>query len=425
MNVLEVVLSSPPDRQPGPVGRCHGHPIDGKRRACNFPAPASVPGMELAAYRAEFPVVGDRTYLISASLGPLSRRSRALAEEHLDLWTRLGPEELWIDHGFPRLEQCRDLFATLIGANAHEVAIVPSVSSAISSIASCLDFRSRPKVVLSAMDFPTDHYVWIAQQRIGAKLDVVPTPDGIRIEPDDYIDRIDDQTVVVNTNRVLFESSWIVDLPPIVEAAHDAGAYVLVDDFHGSGIVPIDVHELGIDFLVSGALKWLCGGQGLAFLYCRDGLIDSLEPLVVGWFGTKDPFDFDRSRLRLRDDARRFETGTYALPQAWTAAGGLEIILEVGVESIRARNQELTRGIIDRAGDLGLEVLSPDTDENRGGLVRVRVPGGREGADRMMHVLFERDVVLDQRGDALRISPHFFNDEADLDRCFGELKALL
>ena len=380
---------------------------------------------DLAAYRDEFPVLGERTYLISASLGPLSRRSRALAEEHLDLWQRFGPEELWFDHGLPKLEECRSLFARLIGADADEVAIIPSVSSGLSSIATCLDFDARPKVVLTEMDFPTNHYVWRAQQRVGAKLDVVASPDKIRIEAEDLVERIDEQTSIVNLNRVLFESSWIMDSETIVEAAHDSGSLVVIDDFHGSGIVPIDVHEMGVDLLVSGALKWLCGGQGLAFLYCRHDLIERLEPRVVGWFGTKAPFDFDRSTLRLRDDARRFETGTFALPQAWTASGGLSIILEVGVDRIRQRNQELTEGLIARFDDMGLEVLSPRDPSRRSGLVRIKIPGGREGAERILHRLFERDVVLDSRGDAFRISPHFFNNEEDLDRCCKELAALL
>jgi kynureninase len=376
--------------------------------------------------RREFPVLDRRTYLISASLGPLSRRSRALAEEHLDLWERLGPEELWFEHGFPRLQECREAFAAIAGSDADEVAIVPSVSSALSSIASCLDFSGpRNKVVLTGLDFPTNHYVWLAQQKRGAVLDVVPTPDGVRIETEDVLARIDEQTRIVNINRVLFESSWIMEVEPIVRAAHDHGALVVVDDFHGSGVVPVDVHALDVDLLVSGALKWLCGGQGIAFLYCRRALHEQMHPAVVGWFGTQDPFDFDRSSLRLETSARRFETGTYALPQAWTAAGGMSLILEVGVDRIRERNQELTRGVVARAQEAGFEVLSPLENERRGGLVRVRVPGGREAAEKVLHSLFERDVVLDQRGDSLRISPHFFNTEADLDRCFEALVAVV
>jgi selenocysteine lyase/cysteine desulfurase len=383
------------------------------------------PSDDLAAYRAEFPVLSARTYLISASLGPLSLRARAAAQEHLDLWAALGPEELWHEHAFPKLDECRARFAGLIGADPDEIAIVPSVSSGLSSFASCLDYDRRSKIVLSDMDFPTNHYVWRAQQARGAKLDVVRSPDGIRLDPTDVVDRIDDQTVAVNVNRVLFESSWIVDLPEIVGAAHDHGSYVVVDDFHGAGVVPIDVHSEGIDVYLAGALKWLCGGQGIAFLYCRRDLIPTFEPLVVGWFGTKDPFEFDRSGLVLRDDAGRFETGTYALPQAWTAAAAMAVIEEVGVDAIRQRNQALTRGVIERADELGLELLSPRADDQRGGLVRVRVPGGPEGAKRILNALFDRDVVLDQRGDALRISPHFFNNEADLDAAFEVLGDIL
>ncbi|HEX2294389.1 MAG TPA: aminotransferase class V-fold PLP-dependent enzyme [Actinomycetota bacterium] len=380
---------------------------------------------DFAAYRAEFPVVRERTYLISASLGPLSNRARAAALEHLDLWGRLGPEELWFDHGLPKVAQCRELFARLIGADPDETAVVPSVSVGLSQVATCLDFSRRPKVVLTDMDFPTNHYVWRAAERAGAKVEVVTSRDGVTVPAEDVIARIDDQTAAVNLNRVLFESSWIMDAPAIVEAAHRHGALAVVDDFHGSGVLPIDVHELGADVLLTGALKWLCGGQGLAFLYCRRDLIEKMEPLVVGWFGTKDFFGFDRTSLRLRDDARRFETGTLTLPQAWTAAAGLEIVLEVGVDAIRRRNRQLTEGIVARADDAGIEVRSPRDASRRGGLVRLGIPGGPSRAKEILHALFERDVVLDVRGDAVRVSPHFFNDEDDLDRCFAGLRELL
>lgn len=377
------------------------------------------------SYRDEFPVLKERTYLISASLGPLSRRGRAAADEHLDLWQRLGPEELWLEHGMPKLQECRESFARLIGADADEVAIVPSVSVGLSSLASCLDFADRPKVVASDMDFPTDHYVWMANAPRGAELDIVKSPDRINVEPEQYVEKIDERTRIVNTNRVLYESSRIVDLQPVIDKAHEAGAYVLSDDFHGSGIVPIDVHALGLDFLLSGCLKWLCGGQGLAFLYVRRDLIEKMHPMVVGWFGTQKPFDFQREELRLKPDARRFETGTYTLPQAWTAAAGMSIVEEVGVDNIQARNRELTRLIIQEADAAGIEVLSPRDDSVRGGLVRVRVPGGRPKAEEVLHILFERDVVLDQRGDALRISPHFFNTEEEIETCFAALREVL
>src|SRR5918998_1126159 len=225
-------------------GATRAHRSDRAVPARARPPPYAAVVKDLAAYRQEFPIADERTYLISASLGPLSRRSRALAEEHLDLWSRLGPEELWFEHAMPRIQQCRAQFAGLIGADADEVAIVPSVSAGVSSLAPALDFSSPPQGVLSEMDFPPNHYVWRAPQRIGAKLDVVASPDKVRVEAEDIVERIDEQTAVVNVNRVLFESSWIMDLEPIIEAAHSQGAHVLVDDFHGAGVVPLDVHAL-------------------------------------------------------------------------------------------------------------------------------------------------------------------------------------
>lgn len=163
----------------------------------------------------------------------------------------------------------------------------------------------------------------------------------------------------------------------------------------------------------------------MAFLYCRRELLESLLPTVVGWFGTKDPFGFNRNRLVLREDARRFETGTFALPQAWTADAGLDLILEASVEAIRARSMELTAAVVECSDDLGLDLLSPREPDQRGGLIRLRVAGGPQEAERVLHALFERDVVVDRRGDALRISPHFFNSEVDIERCFNELSRAL
>ena len=380
---------------------------------------------DLSHYRDEFPILKERTYLISASLGTLSQRSRSYAQEHLDLWQKLGPEEFWFDHGFPRMARLREMFAALIGAESDEVALVPSVSVGLSTIASCLDLQARPKVVLTEMDFPTNHHVWRAQEQRGAKLDVIPSGDGITIDAAEFENRIDDQTSCVNVNRVLFESSFILDVERITRAAHDSGALVVVDDFHGTGCVPFDVHETGIDLFLTGVLKWLVGGQGLALLYCRRDLVEQMHPAVVGWFGTQDPFDFDRTGLRLRLDARRFETGTFPLPVVWTALGGLEIITEVGVDNIRKRNQELQRLVIGHADEIGLEVMSPRDDAQRGGLVRVRIPGGRARAEQILHALLERDVVLDSRNDCFRISPHFFNTEDDIARCFAELRSIL
>jgi selenocysteine lyase/cysteine desulfurase len=378
---------------------------------------------DLAAYRDEFPVVGRKAYLISASLGPISRRARASLDEYLDAWATKGaPDPVWSEDVFPRMRGLKESFARLAGCAADELAITTNVSIAISTIASALDFRERNKVVLSELDFPTDGHVWLAQRRRGVEIEWLRSPDGLTIPLEEYDRAIDERTAVVMVNRVLYRSSAIVDAKAVCRIARERGALSFLDDYHGIGIVPLDLHDLGCDAYAAGVLKWLCGGPGVAFLYVRRELIPRLEPAVTGWFATVEPFSFDLQRLEYHATARRFEHGTPPAPALFLAQGGLDVVADVTPERIRARQGELTDYVIERADGLGLPVRTPRARAERGGVVNVGV-GPNAGA--ICHALLERDVCTDFRGDGLRISPHFFNTEADVDRCFDELAPLL
>jgi kynureninase len=379
--------------------------------------------MDLEAYRDEFPVLARKAYLISASLGPLSDRASAYLREYLDAWATKGaPDHVWMEHVFPRMGSVKRSFAALAGCDADEVAITTNVSIAISTIASCLDLSSRRKVIMSELDFPTDGHVWLAQRARGVEPVFLRSPDGLTVPLEAYDEVIDEQTAVVMVNRVLYRSSALVDAKEICRMARERGATSFVDDYHGIGIVPLDLHDLGCDLYTAGTLKWLCGGPGLAFLYARRELLPTLEPMVTGWFATREPFSFDLEHLDLHDNARRLEHGTPPAPVMFIAQGGLDIISEVGVERIRARQGELTDHVFARADELGLPVRTPRDRTARGGVVNVGV--GAE-AERICHALLARDVCTDFRGDGLRISPHFFNTEDDIDRCFRELRTLL
>jgi kynureninase len=237
-----------------------------------------------------------------------------------------------------------------------------------------------------------------------------------------YEDAIDEETAAVCINRVLYRSSTLVDAREICRMAREKGAWSVVDDFHGAGIIPVDVHDLGCDFYTTGVLKWLCGGPGLAFLYARRDLLPSLEPRITGWFATTEPFSFDTRHLRYHPTARRLEHGTPPAPVVFLAQGGLDVIAEVGVERIRARQGELTDHVVAGADGMGLPVRTPRERHARGGVINVGV-GPRAGE--ICHALLARGVCTDFRGDGLRISPHFFNTEEDIDRLFAELRALV
>jgi kynureninase len=382
------------------------------------------PARDLAGYREEFPVLERKTYLISASLGPVSHRSERYLAEYMEAWATKGaPDHVWLEDIFPRMDALKRTFGGLAGCDPGELAITTNISIAIATVASCLDFSGpRRRVILSELDFPTDGHVWLAQQRRGAQIVWLRSADGLTIPLEAYDEAIDDETAVVMVNRVLYRSSAIVDAKAVCAMARERGALSFVDDYHGVGIVPLDLHDLGCDLYTAGTLKWLCGGPGMVFLYARRDVLSSLEPAVTGWFATRDPFSFDLEHLEYHPTARRLEHGTPPAPVFFIAQGGLDVVSEVTPERIRKRQGELTDHVIARADELGLPVRTPRDRDARGGVVNV---GVGPDAGKICHALLERDVCTDFRGDGLRISPHFFNTEADVDRCFQELGALV
>jgi kynureninase len=378
--------------------------------------------VDLAAYRSEFPVLERSAYLISASLGPIGTRARSKIDAYLDAWASKGaPDLVWYENIFPAMGDLKRTFAALSGADPDELAITTNISIALSTIASCLNLAGpRNRIVMSELDFPTDGHVWLAQP--GAEIVWLASPDGLTVPLESYRDAIDERTAAVMVNRVLYRSSAIVDAKAVCAMAREAGALSVVDDYHGAGIVPLDLHDLGCDLYTAGVLKWLCGGPGLVFLYARRDLLPSLEPRVTGWFATAEPFSFELQHLAYHRTARRLEHGTPPAPVVFLAQGGLEVIAEVGVDRIRGRQGELTDHVIAGADDLGLAVRTPRGRAARGGVVNVGV-GPRAGE--ICHALLERGVCTDFRGDGLRVSPHFFNLEEDVDRLYRELKTLV
>jgi kynureninase len=377
-----------------------------------------------ADWRDEFPVLERKTYLISASLGPVSRRSQRYLEEYMDAWATKGaPDHVWLEDIFPRMASLKRSFAALAGCDVDEIALTTNISIALSTVASCLDLSGdRRTVILSELDFPTDGHVWLAWARkTGAEVRWLHSPDGLTIPLEEYDRAIDERTALVMVNRVLYRSSAIVDAKAVCAIARERGALSFVDDYHGLGIVPLDLHDLGCDLYTAGVLKWMLGGPGLVFLYARRDLLPRLEPAVTGWFGQREPFSFDAQHLDFHPTARRLEHGTPPAPVFFIAQGGMDIISEVGPAAIRERQGPLMDRVIARADELGLEVRTPRERTARGGVVNVKVGP----AEKVCHELLGRDVCTDYRGDGLRISPHFFNTDEDVDRCFEELRRLI
>ena len=370
--------------------------------------------MDWLRWRAEFPILERTTYLNSCSLGALSRRAERRLHDFLLEWHQRGAAA-WYDTWLARLDELRLRFARTIGADPADIALTASVSAALTSIASAIDHRDRPRVVCSSLDFPTLGYQW--QARPDVHVVHVNTDDHATIDLQRWDDAVDQRTAVLATSHVFFTTGAIQDLRALAEIAHRAGALLVIDGYQSAGQIPVDVRALDVDVFIAGPLKWLLGGPGLAYAYVRPELVAELRPRVAGWFGSADPFSFEIERFDFRGDARRYELGTPSLHTVHTALGGQEIIDEIGVGRIRERNRALTERLVARAEAAGLRLrIAPDS-ASRSAIVMVAV----EDPHGAVAHLAGAGITVDARPGHVRVSPHFYNVEDELDSVVEEL----
>ena len=243
-------------------------------------------------------------------------------------------------------------------------------------------------------------------------MEFVPSKDGVTIPPSAFAERIDDQTALVATTHLFYTTGYLQDVRAIADAAHAAGALCLIDGYQTCGCVPLDVEAMGCDAFVGGCLKWLSGGPGNAFIYVRPELIPRIRPQGTGWFATRDPFSFTLQELTFADDARRLETGTWAMPAHYAGLAGLELILEVGVANIQERLRDLTDRILDRCDEAGVKTFTPRAREQRCGIVTLESEHPEEVEAR----LHEAGVIVDSRPGRIRLSPHWCVTQEELER---------
>jgi kynureninase len=383
-------------------------------------APRAVEHPELLRYRAEFPILQKKTYLNSCSLGALSRRSMQNLNVFMETWNEWGAHA-WYDIWLNEVAKVREKFASLIGAQPHEVAIAPNVSTALSTIATALDYTRRNSIVLAEMDFPTLSYQWLVKERQGVTCRFVASPDHISTPAELFERAVDETTALVATSRVFFTSGYIQDIRAVADIAHANGAYLLVDDYQGTGQIPLNVATQGIDFLVTGTLKWLMGGPGLALVYIREGLLPQLYPTVAGWFGHRDQFEFKTREFEFRPDATRIEMGTPAVPTIYTASAGLDIVLEIGSRTICERTRSLASDLIARACERGWRVRAPVEPEQRSSIVVLEL----EQPEEIVAELLKRDIITDLRPGLVRISPYFYNTIAENEQVVAAIDEIL
>ncbi|HEX5830341.1 MAG TPA: aminotransferase class V-fold PLP-dependent enzyme [Gemmatimonadaceae bacterium] len=376
----------------------------------------------LLRFRAEFPILERSTYLVSNSLGAMPRGARERLREYADAWDEWGVRA-WARGWWDMPMRVGDELAPLLGARSGEVAMVPNVSIAQAAIVSALDYTGgRDTIVTTALDFPSVRYVYERlARRLGARVVVVPSDDGLSIDEERLLAAIDERTRLVAVSHVLFRSAWVVDAAAVCRRAREVGALVALDGYHAVGVLPVDVHALDADFYTGGVLKWLCGGPGGAFLWARPALSRVLTPAVTGWQAHQRPFAFEE-RMAYADGARRWLGGTPPVPALHAAIEGPRLLREAGVAAVRAKSMRQTARLVELAERRGFPVRAPRDPARRGGTVAFDIDHAYEVAQ----YLLAHDIVVDYRpGAGIRVAPHFYTTDAELERAVDAMAEAL
>jgi len=366
----------------------------------------------LLRYRDEFPILATSTYLVSNSLGAMPRTVPERLAEYAQQWATLGVRA-WAQGWWEMPVSVGDEIAPLIGAGAGEVAMVPNVSVGQAQVLSALDYGGgRDTIVMTALDFPSVRYVYDElAARLGARIVVVPSDDGVGVSEERLLEAIDERTRLVAISHVLFRSAYVLDVARIAAHAHSVGALVSLDAYHSVGVLPVDVHALGADFLTGGVLKWLCGGPGGCFLWVRPEVGATIAPALTGWQAHRHPFAFE-PEMDYADAAWRWLGGTPVIPALFAATEGPRILRSVGIDAVRAKSVRQTSRLIELADARGYPVTAPRDPARRGGTVAFDVPHAREVA----LALLADNVVVDYRpGAGIRVAPHFYTSDEELE----------
>jgi selenocysteine lyase/cysteine desulfurase len=281
-----------------------------------------------------------------------------------------------------------------------------------------MNFGARGKVVMGEFEFPTMGHIWLAQEARGAHVEYVAAKNG-RLSGADYASAVDEETAIVPITHVCFMNGFRSPVAEIVRIARERGALTFLDDYQDCGTRPIDVKSAGVDFYVSGTLKYLLAAPGVAFLYVRKDLISSLHPTISGWFAQENPFAFDVRHLIPSESARRFEAGTPPIPNLYAASAGLRLLQEIGLENVAAQIKTLAQALVEGARQMGIHVKTPlDTV---GPLVVLQ----SRNVEAVIESLSRRNIIVSGRHDGLRISFHVHNTMDDVEQVLEALKECL
>ncbi|NLE74638.1 MAG: aminotransferase class V-fold PLP-dependent enzyme [Actinobacteria bacterium] len=365
-------------------------------------------GFNIHSWRRRIPACERLVLMNNCSQTPQCDHTRMAAERYLESWSR---EVMDWDRWEEEVDALKKDFAAFINASPDEIATLTSVSEATAVLVSALTLKQRKRIVLTEAEFPCVAHIILAHGRYGLEPAWVSVRDEI-LHLEDYDRLIDESTLLVSATHAYYQNGYVQDIAAIAQKAHDKGAFIFVDAYQSAGVVPIDVKAMDIDFLATGTLKWMFGVPGIAFLYAKKELLPLLEPAHTGWFGRTDVFAFNPKLLDWHPTAKRLETGTWPVPAVYIARGGLQVVAEVGVDTIQAVTRPLSARLIERGRANGLKLYGTDDVTQKTPITSFLCPGDSHVAQDLM---LKRGVIAPARGPVIRLAPHFYNTLEECD----------
>jgi len=365
--------------------------------------------------REQFPITKNKAFLNHAAQSPLPKPVADADRRFADDFSNFGTTSIeWNDGGKP-------FFAKLISAKPVEVALVENTSVGLNIAANVLHYPHDSKIVTTDLEYPSVVYPWL-RKSLGVKVHYVKNVDG-KILLNDVEKTVDDKTVAIAISHVEYVNGFRHDLRALSEIAHEHGAYLVVDAIQSAGAMQIDVKRDDVDFLTTACYKWLLSPPGAGYLYVKEELIEKFEPPFVGWASVKpevfETLDFwDIWKLRLSETASRFEVGSPSFISFTGVVEALKMLLNFGIENIEKRILKLTDHLIESVKSLGLKLQTPEELQYRSGVVNFKIDNPKETAES----LSRKGIIVSARAHGLRVSPHFYNTEEEIDKFMEEIK---
>jgi len=358
--------------------------------------------------RQQFDIVDDKVYLRAANICPCATSVAAAVDDFVNVWRREG-DACWglVESAF---EEGKALFAKLIGADSGEIATIENTSMGLSIAASLIAPPPGSNVVVDELTHQSNVYPWMLRSQVELRY---ARSDRGRVALSEFECLVDENTAAIDVCHVTMGHGFRHDLATLADLAHAHRAYLVVDAAQSAGVVPIDVGEASVDFLSCPTFKWLWGPLGAGFLYVRKDLLKLGPPPLVGWMSARRPAGFDIHSMHLHDDARRLQRGVHNGAGLVAALAGLRIVDELGADTIWHYVRGLSRQLLDGLEGVGLEVLTPTGDEERGGIVAFSV----QDAAGFNQALSDLGILAGQYlPGQIRMDVALFHDEEDIQR---------